>query len=338
MAPVCRPFGPWAHVNRMMHYDSWLASYHEAAPLAQFCGRVALMQLEAGRHFFNENPKGSEIYLEPPWNIVLQWPGVVQQDFDQCMTGLRAINNMLVKKPTRATASHRALVHYFRDLLCDGSHPHQQLAGGGHASRAQVWTWDFATRVILGVILLRKVIERERGYQPAPAFPSVASGPGDDDAAPDGDQPPWYDCPGCRRHQRADDPRHNRVPGVCKFPLTQTVDWECEGCRGHAPRHSNRHNYEVGRCKWATAPTKSGGSRAGRHPRPGRRPADDEPTANLPGPHLGEDDEAEAARAEQAERALRQEPSSSSSSSSSAAAGSQDPPGQPAAPGEPARP
>ena len=111
MAPVCRPFGPWAHFNRMMHYETWRRSYQEAAPLAQFSGRVALLQLEAGRHFLNENPKGSEIYLEPPWNIVLQWPGVVHQDFDQCMTGLRANNGLLTKKPTRLVASHHALVH-----------------------------------------------------------------------------------------------------------------------------------------------------------------------------------------------------------------------------------
>ena len=114
MAPVCRPFGPWARFNRMMHYQSWKQSYDEAAPLAQFCGRVALLQLESRRHFLNEQPKGSDLYLEPPWNIVLQWPGVVHQDFDQCMTGLRANNGLLVKKTTRLIASHKALVHYFR--------------------------------------------------------------------------------------------------------------------------------------------------------------------------------------------------------------------------------
>ena len=27
MAPVCRPFGPWAHFNRMMHHDPRKQSY-----------------------------------------------------------------------------------------------------------------------------------------------------------------------------------------------------------------------------------------------------------------------------------------------------------------------
>ena len=137
MAPVCRPFGSWARLNSFVNYEAWLRSYNEAAPLARFCGTVALQQLRTGRHFINEQPRDSTLYSESPWwDEVVRWPQIVWQDFDQCMTGLRANNGLLVRKPTRLVASHPALVHYFSGLKCDGSHEHQQLAGGGHTARA----------------------------------------------------------------------------------------------------------------------------------------------------------------------------------------------------------
>ena len=58
MAPVCRPFGPWAHFNQVANYDGWLRSYNEAAPLAKFCGRVARNQIRHKRHFIYRAAQG----------------------------------------------------------------------------------------------------------------------------------------------------------------------------------------------------------------------------------------------------------------------------------------
>ena len=88
---------------------------------------MALVQLNGGRHFINEQPKGSTHYHEDPWPKVLQRAGVVTQDFDQCRTGLRSRDGVLVKKRTELVASHPLLVADFRNLYCDGSHDHQQL-------------------------------------------------------------------------------------------------------------------------------------------------------------------------------------------------------------------
>ena len=96
------------------------------------------------------------MYLEPPWMEVISWPGVTAQDFDQCCTGLRTRHGLLVKKRTTLLASHEALVYYFIGLDCDGSHQHQQLAGGNFTAEAQVWSWDFAARVISGIPVYAK--------------------------------------------------------------------------------------------------------------------------------------------------------------------------------------
>ena len=122
------------------------------------------------RHFINEQPKGSTLYEETPWPEVLNMPGVTYVDFDQCRTGLKARNGLLVKKATRLYASHIALLYHFLDLLCDGSHEHQQLHGN-HTSAAQVWTLDFCSRVVSGIARLRKLLDRLRFY------PSIAAGP-----------------------------------------------------------------------------------------------------------------------------------------------------------------
>ena len=121
---------------------------------------------------------------------------------------------MLVKKRTTLLASHEALVFYFVGLNCDGSHEHQQLAGSGFTADAQVWTWDFASRVISGVTRLRKVLAKADAQR---AYPSVAVG-GDEESAveetPAGAPPAWHKCPGGRGRQQADDPRHTREAGV----------------------------------------------------------------------------------------------------------------------------
>ena len=71
MGPTCTPFGPWANLNKVLHYDSWLKSYHQAAPHGRFCARVALTQMRNGRYFVNEQPFPSNLYEEPPWPLVV---------------------------------------------------------------------------------------------------------------------------------------------------------------------------------------------------------------------------------------------------------------------------
>eukprot|EP00959_Pyramimonas_sp_CCMP1952_P339786 7115878-Pyramimonas_sp.AAC.1 len=57
--------------------DSWRESLERCRPLALLCGEVALCQLRKDRAFINENPAGSKLYQEPPWQAVAQFPGVV---------------------------------------------------------------------------------------------------------------------------------------------------------------------------------------------------------------------------------------------------------------------
>merc|ERR1711953_403901 len=69
--------------------------------------------------------------------------------------------------------------------------------------------------------------------------------------------------------------------------------WECPACKLHAPRSNARHTLDE-KCQWTIKRERLGRGRIGRHPRPGRIQARAEPTADLPGPDLGNADEEEA--------------------------------------------
>ena len=321
MSPTCKPFGPLGYFNEVAHYQAWLRSYEAAAPHGRFCGVVAKMQLRAGRHFLNEQPYPSRLYAEAPWPEVRTDDRVVSQVFDQCRTNQRAADGKLAKKPTELVASDEALLRPFRNLRCNGRHIHANTEGGASAA-LQVWSWDFAGRVVDGIRLLKIKIGRTRTGE---AYPAVEADP----------EAPPVSCPGCRVNCRKTDPRHNRDPAVCRHPLVQSIEWDCVGCSAGKPRQHTSHDYMPGVCQWAAAQERRGHTRTRAHPRPPRRRASADPTAGLEGApedgELGADDEREAIAANDAVGNALDEPLTGGSSSSTAPARGtykpKDPPG-----------
>ncbi len=232
MAPTCKPFGPWSNLNRVRNHAGWLRSYQEAAPHGRFRGRVALIQMKIGRYFINEQPFPSYLYDEPPWPTVVKDPSVVHTVIHQCMTGQVGPNGNLVKKPTGFVANHRLLRSGLFKFICDGSHQHDQLEDGDATRKAQVWTWTLARGVADGISALTKDLLRPAPKSTCPA--ENGSGPGDataDEVAAAAE--PWRKCHGCRRRRVHTDPTHSRVPGECKHPFAESIEYECPGCRKH---------------------------------------------------------------------------------------------------------
>jgi hypothetical protein len=83
MSPSCRSTGPPSRLNRAINYDTWEAHYHEDRPHIAFCGKVALFQLDHGRHFFCEQPHPSYIWNVRPWNEVQKRPELLTIRIDQ---------------------------------------------------------------------------------------------------------------------------------------------------------------------------------------------------------------------------------------------------------------
>ena len=160
-----------------------------------------------------------------------------------------------------------------------------------------MWSNALADSVMDGLSLLCTA------EQLTQAFPSAAVGPDEREAAPPTEVPGeewWRKCPGCRGRQNQHDDRHNRVPGQCKYPHSESISWKCEGCRFHRPRGHPTHTMGPD-CKHVLVEERKGVPRRGRHPRAPARKAVDDPSrdlqAQLPdGTDLGQIEEDEAAR------------------------------------------
>ena len=142
-------------------------------PHVRFCGDIALLQVRRGRHFICENPFPTGLWYELPWPTVAQQPGVRAVVIDQCRVGQKAPDGKYIKKPTTLIASAPELLQPFQNLRCLGRHQHATTWGHGPVlSKAQKWTWQFAERIVEGIVRLRQRLRKM-------AYPAVASGPQD---------------------------------------------------------------------------------------------------------------------------------------------------------------
>ena len=294
MSPRCSPFGAHSNLNYKINPDGWERTYQESAPHGRFCGELALHQERNNRYFLLEQPHGSWLYEEYPWNIVCYLPSTICVTIHQCMLGQVGPSNLPAKKPTDLIANHSKLLEPFRDVWCDRSHQHDTL-DSGNAKSCEKWPWAMARKVCEGIIMLK--LHLETSIDPEHfAFPTRSTNTSADDEARADES--WRKCPGCRGRQSKTDPRHSRVRGECMWPDVKPVVWGCPGCKQHKPYGHPSHTHSEN-CKHAVIAHRTGVPRTGRHPRPPDRPASASVAADLQpqladGTDLGALDEARA--------------------------------------------
>ena len=289
LQPPCTPFGPWANFNKSQHYSSWKESYDACAPVARLCGECAELQLSNNCDWLVEQPMPSQLFQEHPWPRLAMHPKTRQQIMDRCMTNQKNANGNFVRKRTQLWASSELLLAPFVNLLCNGSHNHEQVTGSA-TEATKVYTWEFAERIVLGCqLLIRNKYPKTHN---ASAYPSVASGPRDADAEvqPSATDEAWRKCYGCRNRKRVDDDRHTRIEGECKHPFVTAVTWNCPGCKAGAVRSDLRHVLDA-TCRWCAASVRPRNVTAARQPDEPRIPVHSEPTADIKVSELGHEDE-----------------------------------------------
>ncbi|CAK9067108.1 Retrovirus-related Pol polyprotein from transposon RE1 (Retro element 1) (AtRE1) [Includes: Protease RE1 [Durusdinium trenchii] len=289
-------------MNQIINQDAWRRSLRIAEPIAKLCGEIALIQLSGNRHYLVEQPTGSTLFKVVPWPTVVRDRRSLSIAFDQCQVGQSA-GGYPAKKSTELVASSQELLKPFVGRTCPGIHQRQVLTGRA-ASQAQKWPREMCQMIAFGIEqLVRAELRKMKKEQ---AYPTVAS----DTSDPKGDsaveESPWRKCKGCLWRLQKFDSRHSRVPGECKHPDLEAIEFKCPGCMKGLPRSNELHDYGPD-CRHALTTRRTGTRR-----RPfSRVPAEEEPTSKLKASELGKADEASAAAADAAEPA----------SSSAAAAG-----------------
>ena len=323
MSSPCTGLAGWQSLNKVINYEAWSRSRRVSIPLGRLAGRTALFQLQGKRHFFKEQPAGSDLYKLAEWEEVQRITQIPPAIFHQCMLGL-VWQGAPILKPTEARASSELLLYRLRDKICPRQHVHGVIGGNRndgkiHApSKAmQTWPWRMARAIADGA---EELLESE-GRSTHAAYlhnNSATTNATTNDTTTYATRPPLsfmdfntsnvpdqhlnsatffptqYTCPGCRGKQAKGDVRHTRDPDTCRFPLEMPMEYSCPGCKSNLARAHPSHTQLPGECKWVSARTAAGGvARRGAHPREARVAASDEPSSSLH-PDMGQVDVSES--------------------------------------------
>ena len=171
------------------------------------------------------------MYANRAWKHAAQHYPVKWTIADHCAAGLcDGPDGGRVLRSSEFWASTEVLLQDLRTCKCDGGHTHP--APGLPKRENRRWPVPLCMFVA-------------RSCARVLAYPNSASGAGDDAAEP---PPDWVRCLGCLRGRVSTDPDHDRIPGRCKYPLVETIEWQCPACQRHEPAASERHTNIPGEC------------------------------------------------------------------------------------------
>ena len=254
MGPPCTAFSSWSHINQYNAPNTYTASRQTGETLARLAARVASVQLEQGRHFIIENPRGSEMFRLPAFRALWNTGRVKAVNFPQCAVGLRSPEGVPLLKHTTMWASHPILLQHLQGLACThtGHGPiHGSHQGCSRSRLSQVWPPELCRRLVAGVVDLKRTLETTSAY-PVPGEPH----PGQAQEETSGrrgrprqiPQGIMFDCVGCRHMRVATDTSHTRnvePPGLCRYPHVEPIDYPCPACRTH--KRADHPSHKIGR-------------------------------------------------------------------------------------------
>ena len=125
MAPPCKGFGPWVHLNMLINPLAVRQARADGVPLAKLCARVAEHRLSRGKHFILEQPRTSLVFQMKEW-LALEHV-LYTAHCDQCRFGLRDAAGVPLKKPTRFVATDPMLIAHVANKFCHENHDHGKV-------------------------------------------------------------------------------------------------------------------------------------------------------------------------------------------------------------------
>ena len=258
MGPPCTSFGNWANLNKAINSETYAKSRWIGERIARVCAKIARIQVEAGRHYLIENPRGSQLFSLPEYEALMRTTAVTVVNFPQCSVGLLSPEGLPLLKWTTLWASCPELLEDFRGLFCKHT-AHGELVGSRRTKLSQVWPIEMCRLIVCGicrVLTMRPGSRRKDEYashlvQAYPAAASSGRGRGRPRKNPDADVV-IFDCPACVRRRYQTDPDHTRndcPPELCRYPHVAPVEWQCQACREHKNARDPTHTMVEGECR-----------------------------------------------------------------------------------------
>ena len=172
VAPECRLWGNFSRFN-MGRSSKMFDEIHQRRntdrPHLVLCNQLYLHQISEGKHFHLEQPRGSEMVLQPELDDVRT--GTLPATFDMCRVGKLRLprSSDFLRKRTQVYTTSRVMFERLHSHLCNGEHDHTPIKGQfkyhgewvNISAYAQAYTAQFARRVA-------DVVLWERGHQEHP--------------------------------------------------------------------------------------------------------------------------------------------------------------------------
>ena len=113
------PFSPLQHLNPHGDPAKREARLEEGTMLLRFAVKLARLQHRAGRRFLPENPLPSAAWTDPEMIRLLEELGCYVAELDQCRFGLRSLEGIPHKKPTRLATSSPLVADRMIVVACE---------------------------------------------------------------------------------------------------------------------------------------------------------------------------------------------------------------------------
>ena len=181
MAPPCTGLKGWAGINAVVNPQGHQQSVENSEAMGRLAAKIAILQLNAGRHFIVENPEGSALWELSDWKRLRAH--VARVRFDQVQLGLRRrlSPRLPINKATELWASCPALIRRLADHNCDRQHQHAIVGNdtkrgvAAPSKEAQVWPDAMCRKLAAGI---QEVLQEKSEKKKHSAFPAVKASPG----------------------------------------------------------------------------------------------------------------------------------------------------------------
>ena len=136
--PSCTGLKGFMELNAVIHPETFRRNRNKSIRIGRIAGRVAIKQSSAGRHWFVEQPKGSDMYHLPEWTEIAKfacWIIVFM-----CAAGMVGERTGLpIMKPTEVWASDWQFIEPLRRFMVCRCVRHAQIGNDESSVKAQVW-------------------------------------------------------------------------------------------------------------------------------------------------------------------------------------------------------